>query len=475
MSYIDLLRGLSKKSGFIPSILKDTCNCVYTDFFKAPQPDFTFPVFNIVNLHEDCRLCRYGFQIDVWQGYCPHGCVYCWAKWTGSASERSNIKPFDLLGFWYFFEKILGSSNITSLNDQVMQSPGLERDQLLIEELIKNRVPLRIGSFYDSFIREEMSYKLTASVIEILNFYDYPYLVVTKSSLPAEKPWIDILRSDLSVVQMSISVSDEEISRCMEPGAPTVADRFRALKAIGAKGIYTCIRINPMFPWQLKGDDEVQNEAQNSVSGQETVAAAAKDGTVKEGTVEDRVKKNGLSCEALSEQTEKPGIFSEPDVQLIQMARENNVKGVLVGMLNFNPEYSDRIFRALSKKWQLPKIYSSHGLDVKEADIRAYYSFFAEECQKKGIGFSTCYLGYPERHYSLFSDLWTHKECFCSVNLEGKENTLLKHSGRQRIIDSAGQFKKTAQEDRKKGFIEKKAEAAAKWIIDLIVRLAQKK
>jgi DNA repair photolyase len=431
--YARLLNILKSRSAFNPGLADN----LFLSYNITDLKSFKYPLFNVLNLHRDCSLCRYGFQIDVWQGYCPHSCIYCWAKWTGSSdaavSAREGIMPFDFVSFWYAF---YSSFENTSDKEEPQFLKYANSD--LVRSLITLRVPIRIGCFYDSFIEDEVKWKLTYNVIRLLNFYNYPFVVVTKSPIISESPWIDEMVSENGVVQMSISASDYNFSALLEPGAPDVNSRFDALKILSSKNIYTCIRINPLFPW---------GNVLNTVSEKE---------------------KDSLS-----------NFLAYPDTDLLDRAVECNVKGIVAGVLNMDKNNWPRLLKILSKYYMLPGFYDEKNWQFSSEIISGCYSFLSRECKKRGLEFSTCYLGRGLDEYERYRHLWSCSDHFCSIGgcFKNDENKIIEVI--EQYKNSSGLKKDFALINRENskpdGFIKKFISKSAEKIIDFIVSCLHKK
>ena len=77
----------------------------------------------------------------------------------------------------------------------------------------------------------------------------FPVHVITKSSL-AERD-ADILQeisATYAAVSFTVTCADDALSVRTEPGAPASSERFRAMAALAAKGIYTGVTMMPLLP-----------------------------------------------------------------------------------------------------------------------------------------------------------------------------------------------------------------------------------
>ncbi len=159
--------------------------------------------------------CHYPFYIDSYEG-CNHKCIYCYAD-NLKKKIRIKVKP-------KYIEKILKSE----------------------KEAVKRKIAVRLGARADCFQKIEKEMKITKSIIEILNLYAHPYIIVTKSPLVAE--YTDIIEEKLAVIQFTITTLKEEVSRKLEPNAPLPSERLKAMKNLHENGYRVIARLSPIIP-----------------------------------------------------------------------------------------------------------------------------------------------------------------------------------------------------------------------------------
>ena len=69
-----------------------------------------------------------------------------------------------------------------------------------------------------------------------------------RSDLVADDEYVQAMDPRLTSVQMSISSINRELTRQLEPGAPAPNKRLQALQKLAEHGLWTTVRINPLFP-----------------------------------------------------------------------------------------------------------------------------------------------------------------------------------------------------------------------------------
>jgi DNA repair photolyase len=161
---------------------------------------------------------------------CEHGCIYCYARPTHAYLGYSPGLDFET--------KLVFKPDVAELLEKELRKPGY--------------VPrtLALGSNTDPYQPVERTLKLTRSVLEVLDRYNHPVGIVTKSSGVLRD--LDILSSmakrNLARVHMSITTLDARLARVMEPRAATPARRLHAIAELTRAGVPTGVLAAPMIP-----------------------------------------------------------------------------------------------------------------------------------------------------------------------------------------------------------------------------------
>jgi len=184
--------------------------------------------------------CVYPFQIDPYYNGCSHKCLYCYA---GSIAHSFGL-PFD---------------SYTPTDIGVLRK-RLARPSGKMGEFIKRKHPIRIGGMSDPFMNGQ-SHEATRQVIEILNDYEYPHIIFTKSKDICDM--IDILNPALCQIQISAANSNYGV---IEPNASTVPERLSACKTLSDAGFNVIGRIAPIIPpWADGAEWSKDNEICNGL------------------------------------------------------------------------------------------------------------------------------------------------------------------------------------------------------------------
>ena len=151
-------------------------------------------------------------------------------------------------------------------------SPGLDFESklfikpnaaaILREELTAtNYVPatIALGSNTDPYQPIERDYRITRQVIEVLQEFNHPFGIVTKSASVLRDLDILIEMAKLGLVKVAVSITtlDAKLARSMEPRASTPMKRLSALEILSKAGIPTVVMMGPIIPGL--NDAEIEN------------------------------------------------------------------------------------------------------------------------------------------------------------------------------------------------------------------------
>jgi DNA repair photolyase len=169
------------------------------------------------------------YNMNLYRG-CQHQCIYC-----DSRSECYQIKDFNT--------EVLVKANAI---------------QLLEKELARKRVKGTIGSgsMNDPYMPLEGDVNLTGRALKVIARFGFPVHIMTKSELVLRD--LDTLceiNTRFAAVSFTITSADDELAKKLEPGAPLVSDRFRAMKTLSDHGIHTGVTMMPILPF-IEDDEE---------------------------------------------------------------------------------------------------------------------------------------------------------------------------------------------------------------------------
>jgi DNA repair photolyase len=164
----------------------------------------------------------FDYTINPYIG-CEHGCTYCYARFmkrfTGHKEKWGEFVDVKVNAAW-----------------------------LLRREIRKKKAGrVWISGMCDPYQPLEKEYELTKSCLEILERYDWPVTIQTKSPLVLRD--IKLFREFQDMdVGLTITTANENIRKIFEPNSPSIDERIKALEKLYSAGIRTYAMIAPMLP-----------------------------------------------------------------------------------------------------------------------------------------------------------------------------------------------------------------------------------
>jgi hypothetical protein len=316
---------------------------------------------------ENCQKCFYRFEIDTYGRGCVHNCTYCYAKSYLTVRKMWNEPmpfPIDI-------------AEIRKIFATVFETDRRNKYRSILEK----RIPLRIGSMSDSFMWIDQKYKVTQELLKILKFYDYPYLVFTRSDLIAEDEYMALLDPNLASIQMSISSINESMTRLIEPGAASPSRRLKALQKLSENGFWTAARINPLFP----------------------------------------IYPDGYYSNPSFDHSKPVKSFDFFSWDLVDAIADHKIPTLLAGIVRL---YAPNI-RFMSKAlgydirgiFETSKEHQRDYIQFSLSEAAYYYKRIQQLCVKRGLRFTTCYIGadLAGESFEYHRPLWTNQKDCCDV------------------------------------------------------------
>ncbi|MGD2145241.1 MAG: radical SAM protein [Anaerolineae bacterium] len=174
----------------------------------VPQPDDWFGLKYSMNLYRGCQ----------------HRCIYC-----DSRSQCYRIDNFDT--------EILVKANAI---------------ELLRKELARKRVrgTIGTGAMNDPYMPLEADVNLTGRALDVIAEFRFPVHVMTKSNLVLrDVDRLCLINQVYAAVSFTMTTADDELGRKLEPAAPQVSERLRAMQVLADRGIYTGVTMMPILPF----------------------------------------------------------------------------------------------------------------------------------------------------------------------------------------------------------------------------------
>jgi len=162
------------------------------------------------------------YNMNLYRG-CQHQCIYC-----DSRSECYQIEDF---------------------RDVLVKVNAIE---LLEHELKHKRVkgPIGTGSMSDPYLPAEVRYNLTGRALQVIASHSFPVHIITKSDLVLKdlETLVEINRVHAAIC-FTITTADDDLGKKLEPGAPPVSARLRAMKTLAEHGVPVGVTLMPVLPF----------------------------------------------------------------------------------------------------------------------------------------------------------------------------------------------------------------------------------
>ncbi|PPS70209.1 MULTISPECIES: SPL family radical SAM protein [Streptomyces] len=161
---------------------------------------------------------------------CVLGCAYCFASFAGRQFGRS-VKEW---GDYLYVKK---------------NAVELARKELAKMPQDKRRGTMLLSSVTEPYQGHETKYRLTRGILRELRTVEYPGLVRILTKSPVVNRDIDLLTSlPRAEVGMTVTTTDDNVSRRLEVRAPLASRRLRTLAELKEAGIPTYAFVGPLLP-----------------------------------------------------------------------------------------------------------------------------------------------------------------------------------------------------------------------------------
>ncbi|HEY3815427.1 MAG TPA: PA0069 family radical SAM protein [Caulobacteraceae bacterium] len=168
-------------------------------------------------------------SINPYRG-CEHGCTYCYAR---PAHAYMGLSPgLD------FESKLFYKPDAALLLQRELSKPGYQCERV------------HIGGNTDPYQPIERKLHITRSVLEVLDRFNHPLSIITKSALIQRDA--DILgrmaKRRLAGACISVTTLDRKLARSMEPRAATPEKRIETISRLADAGVPVCVGFAPVIP-----------------------------------------------------------------------------------------------------------------------------------------------------------------------------------------------------------------------------------
>lgn len=190
-------------------------------------------------------------SINPYRG-CEHGCIFCYARPTHA---------------------YLGLSPGIDFETRLTYKPDAAR--LLRAELARPGYTCRyimLGSNTDPYQPVERRLGITRGILEVLAETRHPVAITTRSTLLLRD--LDLLApmaaQGLVQVVFSLTTSDPQLKRCLEPRSASTAARLQAIRRLRAAGVPVAVLAAPIIP--AVNDSELESLLEQAAAAGATQA-----------------------------------------------------------------------------------------------------------------------------------------------------------------------------------------------------------
>ncbi len=172
------------------------------------------------------------WNMNMYRG-CSHGCIYC-----DSRSACYGIDRFDAV------------------------RPKADALTLLDAELRSKRRAgvITMGAMSDPYNPLEERLQLTRGALELMLRHGFGAAFTTKSALCARDAELlaEISRRAPVCARLTITCSDDDLCRRIEPRVSVSSERFAALRTLADAGVFTGVWLNPVLPCLTDTEENIR-------------------------------------------------------------------------------------------------------------------------------------------------------------------------------------------------------------------------
>jgi len=190
---------------------------------------FTLPVRSLLNRCVSKRQMPFTWTINPYRG-CEFACKYCYARYTHEFMEMRNGIEFE--------QKIYAKQHTAELLRQELKrvKPGEE---------------IALGTATDPYQPIEKKLEITRSILQEFSRHEgFELGIVSKSAMIVRD--IDLLKGiaqgNQLTVNVTVTTTDVELARILEPRAPRPDLRLQALRRLRSAGIRAGVICAPVLP-----------------------------------------------------------------------------------------------------------------------------------------------------------------------------------------------------------------------------------
>jgi len=237
----------SNKSGRFERLQAETFDDGWQSLDELPpfKTDVQAEKARVIITRNDSPDIGFDRSINPYRG-CEHGCSYCFARPTHAYMGLSPGLDFE--------SKLFYKPDAARMLERELSAPGY-----------KPRT-IAIGTNTDPYQPIERQHRLMREILEVLERFNHPVGIVTKSALVLRDA--DILgrmaERGLAKVALSVTTLDRKLARAMEPRAATPDRRLDAIRGLADAGVPVGVLVAPIIP--ALNDAEIERILDSAVA-----------------------------------------------------------------------------------------------------------------------------------------------------------------------------------------------------------------
>lgn len=188
-----------------------------------------FKTFDMLNVSSKFAICGLPLRVDSYKT-CTFGCRYCFANERKIMETSKDFQIGDLGLLKRKVEKVFKYGNVNQTN--------------FLEVLMASNITWHCGGMSDPFQPCEKRYGISAGMVNITKPYGVSILFSTKSDTVHDAA----IDPALHTFQLSVTNTDERMSKVLEPNVPSLDRRREFFKNLKKEGFRVGIRIQPFIP-----------------------------------------------------------------------------------------------------------------------------------------------------------------------------------------------------------------------------------
>ncbi len=173
------------------------------------------------------RKIPFAWDLNLYRG-CEHGCKYCYAMYSHQYLDSEQ-----------YFDDIYVKTNIVEQLEKQLSSSYWKKEVV------------NIGGVTDSYQAIEAQYRLMPAILGLMIKYKTPCIISTKSDLILRDYDLIAELADITYVNVAatITCTDENIRKKIEPNGVESLKRFAMLKEFAKTNASTGLHFMPIIPY----------------------------------------------------------------------------------------------------------------------------------------------------------------------------------------------------------------------------------